>query len=163
MSSTAIEVRPRLRPRLAEWLRRYGPAECVGIACALIGSFVVRRATGNAIAAAYAGAWGETIGYSATIAGRDFFAEARTTRGSGRALSIRNAGQVLAALLAEFGPAGVIDTMVTRPLAMGFGARLLGPERGLVAGKLVADVLFYLPVILMYERRMRLRRRIDTR
>ncbi len=35
--------------------------------------------------------------------------------------------------------------------------RLFGPGRGLVAGKLAADVLFYLPVIFMYERRKRRR------
>jgi hypothetical protein len=46
---------------------------------------------------------------------------------------------------------------------MGLGARFLGPERGLVAGKLAADIVFYLPVIFMYERRKHRRRRAGPR
>jgi hypothetical protein len=38
---------------------------------------------------------------------------------------------------------------------MGAGMRLIGPKLGLIAGKVAADILFYLPVIFMYERRKR--------
>jgi len=61
----------------------------------------------------------------------------------------------VAGLLAEFGPAGIIDTFLTRPFAMAIGAQLLGPRLGLVVGKFVGDFLFYLPVIITYERRRR--------
>ena len=60
-------------------------------------------------------------------------------------------------MLAEFGPASVLDTLVTRPLAMALGTRLLGLPLGVVAGKVSADILFYLPVIFMYERKKRWR------
>lgn len=49
----------------------------------------------------------------------------------------------------------MLDTFLTRPFFMGAGVRLLGPQLGLVIGKVVADVAFYLPVILTYERRRR--------
>jgi len=137
------------------WLNRYGVAECAGIACALAGSLLVRRVTGNAIAAAYAAAWGETLGYSAAIVGRDFFAGVRTARVSHRKFGARAAFGIVVGLLAEFGPAGLLDTFVTRPLTMGLGARFVGPKLGIVVGKLAADVLFYVPVIFMYERRRR--------
>jgi hypothetical protein len=145
------------RAKFAEWVRRYGLAECAGITCALLGSVVIRRLTGNAVAAAYGGAWGETLGYSSVIVGRDFSTGVRVARSAGRRFGVRSAAGVATDLLSEFGPAGALDTLVTRPLAMGLGVRLLGPMRGLVAGKLVADVLFYLPVIYMYERRKRRR------
>ncbi len=156
--ATVEESGVSARIKFAEWVRRYGLAECAGVTCALLGSFVVRRLTGNAVAAAYGGAWGETLGYSSVIVGRDFFVGVRAARSSGRRFGVRTAGGVATDLLSEFGPAGALDTFVTRPLAMGFGVRLLGPVRGLVAGKLVADVLFYVPVIFMYERRNRRRR-----
>ena len=70
----------------------------------------------------------------------------------------RDAVGVATGLLAEFGPAAIIDTFVTRPFAMGVGMRLFGPRLGLLAGKLAADMVFYLPVILMYERRKRVER-----
>lgn len=141
--------------KFAEWLRRYGLAECAGITCALLGSFAARRLTGSAVAAAYGGAWGETIGYSTFLVARDFLTASSAARAAGRSMTRREGGGVITGLIAEFGPAGVLDTFVTRPFAMGIGARYLGPQRGLIAGKLAADVLFYLPVIFMYERRKR--------
>jgi hypothetical protein len=155
VATTVQESGARPGARVAEWLRRYGLAECAGVMCALLGSLVVRRLTGNALAAAYAGAWGETLGYASVIIGRDFFTGARSARSAGRRFDVRTAGGVATNLLSEFGPAGALDTLLARPLAMGLGVRVLGPVRGLVAGKLVADVLFYLPVIFMYERRKR--------
>jgi hypothetical protein len=131
--------------KLREWLGRYGLAECVGVACALLASFIARRVSGNAVAAAYAGAWGETVGYAGTIVVRDFLAETRT-RG-------RKSSRIVADLAAEFGPSGILDTMLVRPLAMGLGAKWFGSPRGLIVGKLAADVLFYIPVVFMYERR----------
>jgi hypothetical protein len=139
-----------------EWLARYGFAECAGVTCALIGSALVRHVTGNPIAAGYAAAWGETLGYSAVIAGRDAVAEVRGARLARGASGPRSVGRLLAGWAMEFGPAGLLDTFVTRPACMGLGMRLFGPTRGLVSGKLVADVLFYIPVILAYERRKRM-------
>jgi hypothetical protein len=136
---------------------RYGPAECGGIVVAFVASFIVRRATRNAIAAGYAAAWGESFGYISIIAIRDLVSEARDARRRGRRPGARDTGNVLAGLLAEFGPASVIDTLVTRPIAMAAGVRWLGPVLGIVAGKLAADVVFYSPVIYMYERRKRRR------
>src|SRR5437879_8999783 len=122
------------RAKLAEWVRRYGLAECAGVTCALLGSFMARRLTGNAVAAAYAGAWGETLGYSSVIVGRDFLVGVRGARSAGRKFGVRTASGVATDLLSEFGPAGVLDTLLTRPLAMGLGVRLLGLTRGVVAG-----------------------------
>ena len=150
----------RKSAKVCEWLRRYGVAECAGITCAFVGSFVVRRVTGSAIAAAYGAAWGETIGYAGAIITRDLVAESRITRAAHRAFSILDAGRVVTELLAEFGPSGILDTLVTRPLAMAVGVRLLGLPVGIVAGKTAADVLFYLPVIFIYERKKRWRRRV---
>jgi len=150
-------LEPSKRAKIWEWLRRYGVAECAGITCALLGSFLVRRLTGSAIAAAYGAAWGESIGYGGTIIARDFLAMSRVTRAADRAFGIGDAGRVVTDLLAEFGPAGVLDTLVTRPLAMAIGTRLLGLPLGVVAGKVSADILFYLPVIFMYERKKRWR------
>jgi len=140
---------------LQDWLARYGVAELCGIALALVGSYAMRRLTHHAIAAAYGGAWGETIGYAGAIAWRDVGKEVRTAARAQKTLSLRNATRLIGQWIAEFGPAGVLDTLAIRPLAMGLGMRFFGPLRGLVAGKLAADVVFYIPVIFMYERRRR--------
>jgi hypothetical protein len=144
-----------VRAKARDWLTRYGLAECAGVTCALITSAIVRRLTSNPVAAAYAAAWGETLGYSAVIAGRDAVADMRGARRARTNWGARSMGRLLAGWGVEFGPAGLLDTLLTRPACMGLGIRLLGPVRGLVLGKLAADILFYVPVILMYERRRR--------
>lgn len=141
------------RAKLHQWLRRYGVAECVGIGGALLGSFVVRHVARSAIAAAYGAAWGETIGYTAVIIIQDFLAESRAARSRQRVLGLRGLRDMAAGLLAEFGPAGLLDTFLVRPGTMAVGTRLLGPHVGVIAGKLTADLLFYVPVIYTYERR----------
>ena len=149
------------RAKLSQWVRRYGLAEVVGIVGALVASAVVRRATGNAIAAAYGAAWGETVGYTAVIVAQDLLAESRASRQKHRMLGWRDLGELATGLLSEFGPAGLLDTLLVRPATMALGTRLVGPHAGVIAGKLAADVLFYIPVIYMYERRKR-RRRHDS-
>lgn len=144
---------------VAEWLRRYGIAECAGILGALIGSAIMRRVTGNTAAAAYGGAWGETIGYAWVIAARDVKSRVGESGHARVPWTWRHSGHLFRDWIAEFGPAGILDTFVTRPLSMGFGMRFFGTVRGLVVGKLVADVIFYVPVIVTYERRVRLRKR----
>lgn len=146
------------RGRLRDWIARYGFAELAGIACAFLGSVLVRRLTGNGVAAAYGAAWGESLGYSSVIITRDFLTESRAARAAEQRFGARQASGVIGGLLAEFGPAALLDTFVTRPLVMGLGIRLLGLGFGIVCGKAVADVLFYLPVIFVYERRTRSKR-----
>lgn len=148
-----------LRAKLSDWLRRYGLAECAGVSCALLASVTVRRVTGDGVAAAYGGALGESVGYSSVIILRDYLAAARGARAAGRLLGVRDAGKITAGLIAEFGPSAFLDTLVVRPFAMGVGMRLIGPQLGLIAGKLAADIFFYLPVILIYERRKRIARK----
>ena len=153
-----LRLRGTAPPALYRWLNRYGIAECAGIACALAGSLFVRRMTGNDIAAAYGGAWGESIGYSTAIVFRDFLAGIRTARSTRQPFGVRGTLAIIVSLITEFGPAGLLDTFLTRPLAMGLGARFVGPKLGVLAGKLVADVLFYVPVIFVYERKRRWQR-----
>ncbi len=137
--------------KLLEWTRRYGLAECLGIVGAIAAATASRAVSRSDVVAAYAAAIGETIGYGGAMFLRDLLTASRSARESGRQLDTRDHGNVVLGLLAEFGPAGILDTFATRPLAMGMGARLLGPRLGLVVGKLVGDVLFYVPVIVTYE------------
>jgi hypothetical protein len=150
------------RVRLGEWIGRYGLAELCGLVSAVTGSWLARLATGDAVASAYGGALGENIGYYGVIITREINADARACRDAGRPYGMRDAGRTARNLLFEFGGAEVLDTGVIRPLAMGIGARFLGDTWGVVAGKIAADIAFYVPVIAVYEfRRGRERRRAD--
>ena len=151
----------RATRKVLEWLRRYGVAELAGTCTALAGSWLVARLGGNAVAAAYGGALGENVGFYGTIVVRELVAERRAAQAAGLVFGPRGALRTAGALLLEFGPAELLDSFVLRPLAMGIGTRQLGRTLGVIAGKLAADVTFYVPVILTYELR-RMRRRSAT-
>lgn len=152
IAPTGFARSPR-RTRIYQWMRRYGMAEATGIVCALFGSALVHHVTGSAVAAAYAAAWCESIGYATIVVTQDFLSESRVARAAEEKMSARRVGGVMSGLAAEFGPAALLDTFLTRPLAMGIAVKLLGLKLGVVTGKLVADALFYVPVIFVYERR----------
>src|SRR3954467_11382161 len=106
-------MRWRVRNKLLEWVRRYLPAEGVGIICAVIGGVGVSRLFGNPVLTALGGTWGETVGYygamlathmkhGGALAGRLAF--------GGVPRAIRN-------LVIEFGGAECLDSFLVRPAA----------------------------------------------
>lgn len=141
------------RTKGAEWLKRYGVAEAAGLCTALIGSLAARAVTGSEIAAAYGGAFGENLGYYGIIVGREVVHDRRAAFAANRGYGLAGAGRTARNLLLEFGVAEVLDSAVLRPLAMGLGVRYFGRGIGIIAGKLAADLTFYVPVICAYELR----------
>jgi hypothetical protein len=149
----ALAEQSSWKQRLRIWIRRYGPSELVGIAMAFAGSGLLATATGSAVAAAYGGAIGELLGFYGSLIAREMVREAYFA-GSRRApYGVPEMIRTWRSLLLEFGPSELLDSGLVRPLAMGIGTRLLGWGPGIVLGKLLADILFYLPVIWIYERR----------
>ena len=148
----------RWRAKGSEWLRRYGLAELVGVGSALAGSWTAYALTRSEVAAAYGGAIGENVGYYGVIVARDLTHAARAARAVGRSLGVGGVLRTARNLVLEFGVAELIDTWLVRPLAMGLGMRYFGRTAGVIAGKLLADVAFYVPVIFAYELRRRLTR-----
>lgn len=123
--------------RAREWLRRYGPAELVALIGAVAGYALVELVTGSRAAAVFAAAAGDNLGYYGLLAAREF----------ARRRSVRRAASALAL---EFGPAELLDTTIVRPACTALAIGALGPG-GVLAGKLLADLAFYAPVIATYE------------
>ncbi|HEX2054136.1 MAG TPA: hypothetical protein VHJ78_10485 [Actinomycetota bacterium] len=134
---------------VAESLRRYLPAEAAGVAASLAAGLLFVGAGAAAAVAALAAAWAENTGYYAVIATRDF--------GGQDGGPIRRAGRTLVTMLVEFGPAELFDSLLVRPALLYAGLRLLPtPALGILAGKVAADLVFYLPTI--SSRRLLVRR-----
>jgi hypothetical protein len=129
------------KTRLGAWFKRYGPPEVAGTILAVGGLHAAHVLGFSEVTAAYIGAMAENIGFYGVVLIRELRDHA--PRGA------------LTRMLVEFGPAEVLDTFVIRPLAMGLGAHWLGDLAGALLGKLLADVLFYIPVIVTYEWRNR--------
>jgi ornithine decarboxylase len=120
-------------------LRRYLSAEICGTAAALTGAWAAYRFTESPFAAALSASACEAVGYYAAILAD----EAHRSRGG-----LRELGRSLPGVIVEFGPAEVIDTLVSRPLLMAAGVATTGdPVGGTLAGKVAADALFYSVVL----------------
>jgi hypothetical protein len=151
----ALAERSSWKLRIGTWIKRYGPSELAGLALAFGGFWLMRTATGSAIAAAYGGSIGESLGFYGYLIIREMIKEAYFAGARRAPYGPSHMLRTWRGLLLEFGPAELLDTGLIRPLAMGACSSLLGWGPGIVVGKLVADVVFYLPVIWMYERRQR--------
>lgn len=124
-------------------LLRYGLAEVAGTAAACAAAWLAYRAHRSPYAAGLSGSLAETAGYYAVIAWDE------TRRRAGASWL-----GLLPALLIEFGPAEVLDTLLVRPLLMAAGPALTHhPAAGTLAGKAAADLLFY--AVVLPSRRLR--------
>lgn len=123
------------------WLRRYLPAELICTPTALLCAWLATTLTGSLAMAAVAGTWGENLGFYGVMLAREL-----ARRG------LRALPAALCDLALEFGPAEALDSILLRPALMYIGMQLApSPAIGFVAGKLAADLIFYVPAIVSYE------------
>lgn len=119
---------------LLRWVKRYGAAEILGTVGVYAGFFLAEQFEHITWISAYAGAMGENVGFYGAV----IFQRMR-------------AKENLWLVLAEFGPAEILDSLILRPLTLFIGAESLGPGLGLLVGKLAGDFVFYIPVIATHE------------
>lgn len=144
----------RIRGKLREWGRRYLPAECAGSVCAVIGGIATSHAVGLPVFAALGGTVGETFGYYAMM----LVTELRWGGTPIGQATLRGVPPAIRNLLLEFGGAECLDSLFIRPAAM-YALTLWSGDLvvGLLLGKIVADLAFYVPVVIAYELRRRYR------
>lgn len=140
--------------RLRRWVIRYGPSEVLGTVAAVGAAVSIHGITGSAVVAAYAGAVAENIVFYGIIFLRESIREAHLAGARGRAFGSADLVPVARNLVLEFGVAETLDTLFVRPLFMGLGLGMVGGNLGALAGKLMADVVFYGPVLAAYEWRL---------
>src|SRR5258708_2456248 len=100
------------RHRVADWVRRYGPAEVAGILCALLGSYAVYAWTRNNVAAAYGGSLGENLGFYGTMVGREMRHDRRSRVSRGLSYGFRDWVATAGNLFLEFGGAEILGRLL---------------------------------------------------
>lgn len=137
-AETTDAAAPRRRGFLF-WVVRYLPAEIAGTAAMVVAGLLVTIWTDNPAAIALAALLGEIVGFYAVLAVTIYAEQAQV------ASTLRGAiGRTGMLLVAEFGVAELLDTLLIRPAALMLGVWLLpDPLWGLLAGKVVADIIFY--------------------
>lgn len=133
--------------RVGSWTARFGLSEVTGFVAALLGAWLAARAGAGRGAMVAAAVVLETIAYYAALLFRDLRFERRERERAGLAFGSREVRDVLANLGREFGVAEALDTLVLRPVCFWLGLAAAGFPWGIVGGKLVADLLFYGPVL----------------
>ena len=143
-----------MKNKIKDWIKRYLPAEIFGTLGAIIFPTAVSFFTENILIIALVATWGENVGFYGTM----IFQEVRESREKHNKLnkhyglisfvkSIRN-------IFLEFGIAETADSLFIRPAAMFFTiANIENLQLGIFVGKIIADVIFYIPTVISYELR----------
>ncbi len=138
-SAAAPSTQRQGRRGILFWIHRYLPAEIAGTAAMILAGIGVTVWTSAPPLVAIAAVIGESIGFYGVLAVTVYLEQSRTSA-HGRRAVVRTA----LLLVAEFGPAEALDTLLVRPGALTLAVWLIpDPFLGLLAGKLVADVVFY--------------------
>lgn len=136
---TADDRTEPARRRLVFWIVRYLPAELVGTAAMVIAGMLATMWTDAPALVALAALVGEIIGFYFVLAVTIYLEQsqvAATRRGA--------IGRTAVLLVAEFGAAELLDTLLVRPAALLLGVWLIpDPVWGMLVGKIAADIVFY--------------------
>ena len=132
---------PRLRA-VWFWIKRYAPPEIAGTLTMVLAGMAVSGLGAPVWLVGIAAALAEGVGFYA-VAGISVWREQRRAFPDRGPVGILI--RVLGLLLFEFGPAELLDSFLVRPVAIMLGVQLLPVVAwGLVAGKVVADIAFYI-------------------
>ncbi|GAA5088873.1 hypothetical protein GCM10025760_11900 [Microbacterium yannicii] len=127
------------RRGLLFWIARYLPAEITGTAAMVIAGLVATLWTDAAPLIALAALLGEIAGFYAVLAVTIYLEVVRVSATRRRAV-----GKTGVLLIAEFGAAEALDTLLVRPVALMLGVWLFpDPLWGMLVGKIAADIVFY--------------------
>jgi hypothetical protein len=138
--------------KLKSWIKRYLPAEVAGTITAITCATIVYIITKNEIITALAGTWGENIGFYGVMITRDIASAKRLHKSKRKRYTVTSFFKTLRDIILEFGPAELLDTLLVRPTMMYLFPKLLNNiQLGVFAGKIAADIIFYLPTIISYE------------
>lgn len=138
--------------RIKEWIRRYAWAEVFSTLLTFLFGWASSGITKNSVIIAYAGTIGATTGFYGFIFIRDFYSsylkhEPDTVRAKSLLVvrCLRNMGF-------EFGLAELLDFLLVRPFCLLYGPVILKNYfLGILAGKTVADIIFFTLSIIMFE------------
>lgn len=139
--------------RIFNWVKRYLPGEIIGTVAALSSAVFVYNVTHSYAIAGIAGMIGENLGYYG------YFLSLETTKQYKKHRKhppLQRTWLVTShttkRLLLEFGVAEIMDSFIIRPYFMSIAPQYIAPYwLGALAGKIIADVIFYSLAIIGYE------------
>jgi len=143
----------RQHAKLFEWIRRYAGPEICGTITAMSAAWIVLHLSHSVPAMAIAGTIAETIGYYGYAGWREVAFQYRQHRHKPWPARVwLTIVRTVRDMIIEYGPGEILDFFFVRPYLMWqTPLHMHSPMRGALVGKLLADVVFYVFVILAYE------------
>ncbi|MCF8366789.1 MAG: hypothetical protein K9H16_13460 [Bacteroidales bacterium] len=140
--------------RLREWLHRYLIAEIISSVLSLSAAFFVKHRWDQDVAAAFAASLVASVSFYGWILFKDVQLRQSHLKNENLSYTFRLFLHDIRNLLVEFGPAEILDLAIVRPFSMYIFPILINDFMlGTLIGKIIADILFYIPAIFMYELR----------
>jgi hypothetical protein len=140
------------KSKAVEWLKRYGIAEIISTVLSLFTAWVIMATSGERVISALAGSIVASISFYGVIAYNDVRNSIREHRLADERYRFRSGLIDFRNLIIEFGPAELLDVFIARPFLMYIIPVLTGEfVLSTLAGKVLADIIFYLLAIVMYE------------
>lgn len=140
---TASKTKSGVAKRMWFWVRRYGPAELACLITMLIASALAAQVTDAPALLAIAAIAGATVGFYGVLIVTVMREQLALLPGGANRFGLALTRSI-ALLAAEFGVAELLDTFFYRPLLMMAGVVVLQDAMwGLIAGKIVSDIVFY--------------------
>ena len=155
MSSKKLEKIPAseksFKGKVWEWIKRYGPMEIAATGAAYVASSTAYKYTNNEELAAIAATNAGNLAFYGPRIILDIRDEYKKVRSEGKNFTRADFLNVLGRFAIEFGPAGGIDTVLTRPISNDLCTRAFGREIGVPVGQQIANITFFSMVIPLYE------------
>lgn len=149
-------VHANWKTKLQEWLKRYGPAEIAGTICTLIAGTIAGYYTDNLVIIAYVGSSAENIGFYIFIIAQEIRSTRRYYQQNNQRYGLRAFIIDMRNVILEFGTGELFDWFLIRPASIYFALSSFGNvQLGLLVGKILGNISFYIPTIISYELRKR--------
>jgi hypothetical protein len=143
-----------MKPKIKEWIRRYLPANLLTAISVVFVSVFVVWLTKNYILAAFLASLTDTIVYYGFILIRDVIQDIKKNKNLQEKYNFKIIVKNTRNLLLEFGVGELLDTFIVRPFFLYFTPKIINNYAiGILVGKYLSDITFYIPTIISYELR----------
>jgi hypothetical protein len=143
-----------MKTKIKNWIKRYLPAEILGTFGAIVFPTIASFFTDNILVIALVATWGENLGFYGIMIFQEVKESKVKHQKMQKAYGITSFGKSMRNIFLEFGVAETIDSLFVRPAIMFFSVSTFqNLQLAIFVGKIIADVIFYIPAIISYELR----------
>jgi hypothetical protein len=144
----------KLKQKVIVWIKRYLTAEIISTILSLATAWLLMETTSDRVLAAFVGSAVASISFYGIVAIADVRKSLKQYRKENERYRLKSFLLDFRNLIIEFGPAEILDVLAVRPFFMYLIPKVTGDFLlGTFIGKMIADVIFFIPAIVMYELR----------